>query len=469
MEKDTEEPKTIILMGGDIGGTNSRFALFKVDVSDEIMARGPMDHPPFEIVYAKNYLNADYSMFRDVMTEFFADAEHHSDFARTPDFHLTACCLAVAGPVDDGRANFTNRGWVIDSQDIKEWFGFEHVRVVNDFVASGYGILTLMETEVTVLQEGKYSQSAPIAVLGAGTGLGECFLAPNWSPYGSFYDAYPSEGGHVEFAPKTDIQFKCLQFLSEKFQGRVSVERIVSGKGLLNVYEFFKSEYPDEFNEGHDHKIINAVEAGAVIASLTYDYTLCAQTMEFVFEVYGTEAGSVALKFLPYGGLYIAGSLAPRNIERLTGQDSSFMKAAINKGRVSPALKNVSCRISNTVENIPIKVVMCEDLGMRGSQLLSYRIFLESKPPTIPAQLSSATDVLETTANPDIPAIRKSDGYADGPYKEPHIALTLPARHAMDITFIAEIAVASSIAASIALIIGFGARSLTRIDLAKGS
>mmetsp|Transcript_2838 Transcript_2838/g.13257 ORF Transcript_2838/g.13257 Transcript_2838/m.13257 type:complete len:266 (+) Transcript_2838:414-1211(+) len=206
MEKDTEEPKTIILMGGDIGGTNSRFALFKVDVSDEIMARGPMDHPPFEIVYAKNYLNADYSMFRDVMTEFFADAEHHSDFARTPDFHLTACCLAVAGPVDDGRANFTNRGWVIDSQDIKEWFGFEHVRVVNDFVASGYGILTLMETEVTVLQEGKYSQSAPIAVLGAGTGLGECFLAPNWSPYGSFYDAYPSEGGHVEFAPKTDIQ-----------------------------------------------------------------------------------------------------------------------------------------------------------------------------------------------------------------------------------------------------------------------
>mmetsp|Transcript_2835 Transcript_2835/g.13241 ORF Transcript_2835/g.13241 Transcript_2835/m.13241 type:complete len:113 (+) Transcript_2835:1705-2043(+) len=112
---------------------------------------------------------------------------------------------------------------------------------------------------------------------------------------------------------------------------------------------------------------------------------------------------------------------------------------------------------------------MCEDLGMRGSQLLSYRIFLESKPPTIPAQLSSATDVLETTANPDIPAIRKSDGYADGPYKEPHIALTLPARHAMDITFIAEIAVASSIAASIALIIGFGARSLTRIDLAKGS
>mmetsp|Transcript_2832 Transcript_2832/g.13227 ORF Transcript_2832/g.13227 Transcript_2832/m.13227 type:complete len:172 (+) Transcript_2832:414-929(+) len=127
MEKDTEEPKTIILMGGDIGGTNSRFALFKVDVSDEIMARGPMDHPPFEIVYAKNYLNADYSMFRDVMTEFFADAEHHSDFARTPDFHLTACCLAVAGPVDDGRANFTNRGWVIDSQDIKEWFGFEHV------------------------------------------------------------------------------------------------------------------------------------------------------------------------------------------------------------------------------------------------------------------------------------------------------------------------------------------------------
>lgn len=120
------------------------------------------------------------------------------------------------------------------------------------------------------------------------------------------------------------------------------MERIVSGKGLFNVYEFYKEEYPEEINEVYDEKINAAFEAGAVIASLAYDYSLCAKAMDFVFDVYGTEAGSVALKYLPYGGLYIAGSLAPRNIERLKAPDSPFLRAALDKGRVSPALESVS-------------------------------------------------------------------------------------------------------------------------------
>eukprot|EP00188_Purpureofilum_apyrenoidigerum_P006053 Plantae.Rhodophyta-Purpureofilum_apyrenoidigerum.ctg8690.p1 GENE.Plantae.Rhodophyta-Purpureofilum_apyrenoidigerum.ctg8690~~Plantae.Rhodophyta-Purpureofilum_apyrenoidigerum.ctg8690.p1 ORF type:complete len:450 (-),score=92.75 Plantae.Rhodophyta-Purpureofilum_apyrenoidigerum.ctg8690:326-1675(-) len=425
----------LLLLAGDIGGTNSRFAAFRTQMSQELLSKGPMEHPPFEIVFASNFKNESFGLFKDVMQKFFEQAEEFSGLQRGT-VKMASCCLAVAGPVDEGRANFTNRGWVIDSNEIKDWFGFEYVTVVNDFVASGFGILTLLESEVTVLQEGRRSDHAPIAVLGAGTGLGECFLSPS-SVYGNaFYEAYPTEGGHVEFAPKTELQFECLKFLQDKFRGRVSVERIVSGKGLLNVYEFFKAKFPDLVNENLDEVIREHVEAGAVIASSAYDYALCAKTMDFVFEVYGTEAGSVALKYLPYGGLYVAGSLAPRNIERLKGENTPFMKAALDKGRVSPALRNV-----------PIKVVMCEDLGMRGAQLVAYKSYLEAN--RIPSE-NDGRDMAVYDRKP-------RPLFESGQRERVHLHFSRPPT---DFTFVTQIAVASSIAASVALIIGLGARNL---------
>mmetsp|Transcript_9607 Transcript_9607/g.29080 ORF Transcript_9607/g.29080 Transcript_9607/m.29080 type:complete len:448 (+) Transcript_9607:159-1502(+) len=427
----------LLLLAGDIGGTNSRFAAFRMQMSQELLSKGPMEHPPFEVVFASNFKNESFGLFKDVMQKFFEQAEEFSGLQRGT-VKMASCCLAVAGPVDAGRANFTNRGWVIDSNEIKEWFGFDHVTVVNDFVAGGFGILTLLESEVTVLQEGRQIDFAPIAVLGAGTGLGECFLAPSPTYGSAFHEAYPTEGGHVEFAPKTELQFECLKFLQNKFKGRVSIERIVSGKGLVNVYEFFKHKYPDQVNDNLDENIMNNIEAGAVIASSAYDDPLCSKTMDFVFEVYGTEAGSVALKFLPYGGLYVAGSLAPRNIERLKGENTPFMKAALDKGRVSPALRNV-----------PIKVVMCEDLGMRGAQLVAYKSYLEAN------RIPSGENMQELSVYN-----KKSRPLFEGGQKERvHMHFS---RAPMDFAFITEIAVASSIAASVALIIGMGARTLLK-------
>ena len=171
-------------MAADIGGTNSRFHLHEV-----------VGHKVKE-VFSRKYLNKEFLTFNAVLHQFFADAGIHGS-------PPTSACLAFAGPVKDNRAELTNRkGWEIVGSDIAAEFGIKVVKIVNDFVALGYGLLTLNEDkECVTLQKAPKQQNAPIACIGAGTGLGECFLVPS---HGS-YECYPSEGGHAEFAPRTEV------------------------------------------------------------------------------------------------------------------------------------------------------------------------------------------------------------------------------------------------------------------------
>lgn len=178
----------------------------------------------------KSYHNADYPSFDAALAQFLHDA----GVTNAP---LTAC-IAVAGPVKDNRVRFTNReGWAIDGNHLATFFKIKSVKLVNDFVACGYGILTLdHDTECVTLQAGEKGRDpkAPIACIGAGTGLGECYLTPG--PNGE-YVCFPSEGGHAEFAPRDEVQIGLLKYLKKKFQQqhRISVERVVSGIGLANV------------------------------------------------------------------------------------------------------------------------------------------------------------------------------------------------------------------------------------------
>ena len=203
---------------GDIGGTNTRLSLFEVSEAA----------PSGSLLFNNSYLNSGYKSFNELYSVFIADAGE----TRCP---VTAC-FAVAGPVKNNCVVFTNRDqWTIDGDSLSKTLGIQKIRLINDFVANGYGLLTLdLDKECRPLQENPRISSAPIVCIGAGTGLGECFLTPDQN---GNYQCFPSEGGHAEFAPRNALENDLLNFLKAKFdqQHRVSVERVVSGTGLANV------------------------------------------------------------------------------------------------------------------------------------------------------------------------------------------------------------------------------------------
>mmetsp|Transcript_23127 Transcript_23127/g.21023 ORF Transcript_23127/g.21023 Transcript_23127/m.21023 type:complete len:409 (-) Transcript_23127:71-1297(-) len=350
-------PKETII-AADVGGTNSRFLLYEINYDSSTMAPSAtyLNTPPGRLLLNRKYENQYFDSFISVFKQFLADA-YVSKPPRT-------ACIAVAGPVVDNQVRFTNRGWVLDGEIISETLGIQTVKLINDFVANGYALLTLNEeTECKVLQKAPKQPNAPIACIGAGTGLGECFLTPDSN---GVYSCFPSEGGHACFAPRNDLEFELLKYLKVKFsqKHRVSVERIASGGGLVNIYEYLATIHPDRVDPHiHEQFITAGDKRAAVIAKNRNNNELCQKTMEIFVTAYGSEAGVAALKWLPFGGLYLTGGITPKNIDLLTDKDGPFLSAFLDKGRVSGML----C-------SIPIYAVMTEDLGVRGAHLLAFRL-----------------------------------------------------------------------------------------------
>jgi glucokinase len=375
-----------LVVTGDIGGTNARLAIFDVTDTKEVCDQ--------RCVHRALYLNEKFARFHDVLDTFLQEARAQIE---DTSLQLVAMCLAVAGPVIGDRVSFTNRQqWILDANELRDAFQIDRVRFLNDFVSNGYGLLTLNEAEECfVLQRGEPSPGDPKACVGAGTGLGECYLtagrsldraasASVWQ-----YDAYPTEGGHVDFSPLTELEMELLRYLQNKFGDsghRVSVERLVSGRGLVNVYEFLRDKYPDRIQESIDRSIREANDGAATVARYVYECGLCAQAMRMMMDIYGTECGNAALKYLPFGGLYIAGGIAPKNLEWLQEGKSDFLKRFREKGRVSTILRR-----------IPLKVVLAEDLGLRGAHLVAARMAADNAEPldtttTVPKQRWSWSD-----------------------------------------------------------------------------
>jgi glucokinase len=214
-------------------------------------------------------------------------------------------------------------------------------------------------------------EGAPIACVGAGTGLGECFST--CAEPGAPYETFPSEGGHAEFAPRNDLEMELLTFLKAKFKqkNRVSVERVISGPGLANVYEFLTTKFPRQVSKevqaefvaaGDMQGRVVAQHAGKGAGSKAPHCTLCEQALDIMLGAYGSECGVACLKWIPLRGMYVAGGLTPKNISRLTEPNSPFMAAFHDKGRLSPLLKRV-----------PLYAVMVEDIGQRGAHLVAYK------------------------------------------------------------------------------------------------
>ncbi len=305
-----------MILAGDVGGTKVNLALY--DFAD-----GKLKHTREERYPAKNYTG-----LQEIVKEFLAADK------------VTAACFGVPGPVRDGRLRLTNLPWTLDSRELSANLGIQHVFLINDLEANGYGIAELAPDQIYTLNEGDASQIGNRALLAAGTGLGECFLAWN----GRMHLPFPSEGGHADFAPRNEDEIDLLRFLKQKYNGRISFERVVSGMGLTNIYEFLREvrglEEPAWLAERIAGEDPNAVITELALAAKS---EICEKALDMFVSAYGAEAGNLALKILSVGGLYVGGGIAPRILERL--KDGIFMKSFTDKGRLSQLLVNMPVRI----------------------------------------------------------------------------------------------------------------------------
>ncbi|CAM9123498.1 unnamed protein product [Pylaiella littoralis] len=342
------------VMVADIGGTSSRFILYEAVPQELVVGQ----RVPGDLVFQKTYPNEDVPTFCTQVSAFLKD----SGVVGPPE----AACIAVAGPVIQNKVDMTNRNWVVDGEEIEERFNIAKVRLVNDFVAAGYGLLTLdIDTECVTVQAGEREQGTPIACIGSGTGLGETFLT---CPIGDdVYDAWPTEGGHAEMAPRNDLEYDLLKYIKRMHNTtRVSVERVASGTGLVNVYNFLVEAFPERADKAV-HKAIQAAgdQKGAVISmNSNVPGSICEQVMEIWATHYGAEAGVMGLRCIPTGGLFLAGGMTHKLIHLIQGADSPFMKAFYDKGRVSGLLRAV-----------PVYAVLIEDIGLRGAHFVAFRLY----------------------------------------------------------------------------------------------
>ncbi|MGD1865698.1 MAG: glucokinase [Phormidesmis sp.] len=354
------------LLAGDIGGTKTILRLSQTN--DQDIERYASHELPLETLYEQRYPSQNYPEFVPMVKEFLAAAAQTVPVVK-PD----SACFAIAGPIVDNTCQLTNLSWFLRSEFLSNALEIKTVQLINDFEAIGYGVLGLGPEDIYELQAGEPSDDSPKAVLGAGTGLGQGFLLP----CGGEYRVFPSEGGHVDFAPQSELEFQLRKYLLEKHCiSRVSEERVVSGMGIISIYQFLRDrQYANESDEVGQAMDAWERQAGqrsklkdpaSIISKAATDKTdlLSQKTMEIFIRAYGSEAGNISLKFLPRGGLYIAGGVTAKNLPLMkTGE---FMNAFSSKGRVSHLL-----------DKVPVRVVTNQSVGLIGAALKASRNYKE--------------------------------------------------------------------------------------------
>lgn len=316
------------LLAGDIGGTSSRLALFDGDA----------------MVAEETYASRDFDAFESVLRRFF----------REHDARVDRACFAIAGPVRDGACRTTNLPWpLVDERAIRAELALERVRLINDFAAQTLGVTQLNSDGYSPLLEGEADPRAPIAVIGAGTGLGAALAVR--AEDGAVL-VLPGEGGHADFAPVDERQIAVLRALQALLGDRVTYERVVSGPGIVNVYRALAHAGIARERESVASEIAGAADASAVISrrALAGDDALCVATMEVFVEVFAQEAGNMALRTLALGGVYLAGGIASKVLPLL------------QTGRFEARFRSKSPHEA-LLATIPVRVVTDRQLGLRGA------------------------------------------------------------------------------------------------------
>ena len=314
-----------MILAGDVGGTKVHLALYSF-VNGHLE---PMRNQKFP---AHQFASLD-----EVVSAFLAgDADHPAIKAE----EILAACFGCPGPVREGRLKLTNLPWTLDVRDLTRSLAIRNVFLINDLEANGYGIPELAPDKIFTLHAGDASAVGHRGLVSAGPGLGEALLI--WD--GRQHRPIPSEGGHCDFAPRTDREVVLLDYLRRTLNGRVSFERVVSGLGIKNVYAYLRDvEKLDEPQWLRDR--MAAEDPNAVIGQCAEDgsSSICFETMKTFAAAYGAEAGNVALKVLSMGGIYLGGGIPPRILKTL--QNGAFIHAFLDKGRLSPLLPAVPVRV----------------------------------------------------------------------------------------------------------------------------
>lgn len=328
-----------MLLAADVGGTNARLALFSPEGTDVAVEDrfGSKEHPSFEAV----------------MEAFFA--KHGIDKGT-----ITAACVGVAGPVIDGRCEGTNFPWVIDERDVARELGIPRARarLLNDLQSLAMGALTVPREELVLLHGDAppRTQGANLAIVAAGTGLGQGMLL--WD--GDRHLPCATEGGHVGYAPRDELEMELLRYLSAKFDGHVSCERVLSGPGLGNVYDFFRDVKGIDEASHARAAIDRADDRNAAITQygLSGASGPAARAVALFIGTYGSVAGNLALSSLAVGGIFVAGSIAATMAHGLV--EHGFVASFLDKGRMRPLL-----------EKIPVALVTDSKIGLYGSALFA--------------------------------------------------------------------------------------------------
>lgn len=317
-----------MILAGDIGGTNARLAFFQTQNGQlRLTAEG--------VFPSREHRGLD-----EIVARFVESHGTHPDLA----------CFGIAGPVRNGRVETSNLPWTVDAARLASELQLPSTMLINDLEANAWGIASLKEQDLIPLNRVKGTPTGNQAVISAGTGLGEAGLY--WD--GKGYDVFACEGGHCDFAPRTELEIDLLRYLTAHF-GHVSYERIVSGPGLVNVYRFLREVHrgleppwlTDELAGGDPAAVIsrNAVAGKSPLAE---------QALDLWVSIYGAEAGNLALKLLATGGIYLGGGIAPKVAPKLSGP--LFMQAFVSKGRLQPLL-----------ESIPVRVITNEKIALFGA------------------------------------------------------------------------------------------------------
>jgi glucokinase len=308
-----------MILAGDVGGTKVHLALYQFD-------RGQLSH-----VRDEKFPAQEHTGLEEIVKKFLEESNH-------PD--VTAACFGVPGPVRGGRLKLTNLPWVLDSRELSIALNIEHLFLINDLEANGYGIPELAADQIFELSAGDSGAVGNRGLVSAGTGLGEALLVWN----GKMHTPMASEGGHCDFSARNETEVDLLRYLQRQLGGRVSFERVVSGIGLKNIYAFLRDEKKLEEPAWLKERM-QEEDPNAVIGELgeSGENELCARTLDIFAGAYGAEAGNMALKILAVGGMYLGGGIAPKILKKM--KDGAFMTAFTDKGRLSDVLIHTPVRI----------------------------------------------------------------------------------------------------------------------------
>ncbi len=323
-----------LVLAGDVGGTNVRLAVVELDGRHaSIVARWQGR--------SKSLISLEAAV---------------ESFLRDAAVTVTAAGFGVAGPVEANESVGTNIPLRFSSRELAGAVSLQSALVINDFQALGAGLQYASASHLATVQAGDCDPRGTIALIGAGTGLGEAFLTWNGTGYG----VNASEGGHVTFAPRDELEWGFREYLSSRY-GHVSCERVLSGQGLVALYK-----YLIDTNLAHPGERVavemDATDPAAVITRHANDGSDpgCIKAVQLFASMYGAQAGNLALTTLAKGGLYIGGGIAPRITQYLT--DGAFIRAMSAKGRLGA-----------TIENIPVHIVMSDDVALFGAAIAAVK------------------------------------------------------------------------------------------------